>query len=263
MRLRPKDLQPDEQFAESPHSDQTGEPGKGSGSADTSITADSRGIDPPGSEPQDKRGHALEGRRKKDSLGSAARLTLGGGLFALMVFFIAMFLFGFRTYAITGGSMSGTIDRGALIVDRIVPVNSLKVDDIITFRPPGQRELVTHRIASVESSEGGQTVFRTKGDANETVDPWQFTLDSDRQARYVFHIPYLGYALLVFGAPLVRSALLGTLALLLVFSLFLSLWRQAGETPPHPSTVPADGVPSEPDDNPDDSRPPRRMDRRG
>jgi signal peptidase len=32
--------------------------------------------------------------------------------------------------------MTGTIDRGSLIFDKVVPAESLKVGDIITYTPP-------------------------------------------------------------------------------------------------------------------------------
>jgi len=161
-------------------------------------------------------------------MGRVARWSAATVLIAIIATAATMYLLGFRTYAITGGSMEGTIGRGALIVDRIVPVSSLQVGDVITYRPPGRSDLVTHRIISIDTETSAQTLFRTRGDANEAADPWTFTLDSDRQARYAFQIPYLGYALLIFGAPLIRSVLLGLLAMLLTLSIFLQLWRDAG-----------------------------------
>lgn len=169
-------------------------------------------------------------RMNRDRAGSLLR-GLAVTVFCLVIVAgLAMFLLGFRTYAITGGSMEGTIGKGALIVDRIVPVDALEVGDIITYRPPGEHDLVTHRIVSIDRETAAQPLFRTKGDANESADPWSFVLDGERQARYVFQIPYLGYVLLVFGSPLMRALLLGGLALLLTLSLFMRLWRQAGET---------------------------------
>lgn len=168
---------------------------------------------------------------KRDHLGAATRWLAVTGLCLVVVASVVMFLLGFRSYAITGGSMESTIAKGALIVDRIVPVSTLEVGDVITYRPPERSDLVTHRIISIDTETSSAPLFRTKGDANESVDPWTFTLDSDRQVRYVFQVPYVGYALLIFGSPLMRTLLLVGLALLLTFSLFLKLWRQAGELP--------------------------------
>src|SRR5690606_42009418 len=89
---------------------------------------------------------------------------------------LAPALLGYDRYVITGGSMSGTFERGTLVLERQVPVTALKAGDIITYRPPaesGVTELVTHRILSVteDSSAVGGLVFRTKGDANTSADP--------------------------------------------------------------------------------------------
>ena len=57
---------------------------------------------------------------------------------------------------------------------------------------------MTHRVVKItvageNSSHPGARIFRTKGDANEDVDAWQMVLDGPDQARYVRHLPYVGY----------------------------------------------------------------------
>ena len=37
-------------------------------------------------------------------------------------------------------------------------------------------------------------MFRTKGDANESADPWTFTLAKGEQARVKLGVPYVGFA---------------------------------------------------------------------
>ena len=80
-------------------------------------------------------------------------------------------LFGIQRYVIVSGSMTGTYDRGSVVFDQVVPVASLKVGDVITYRPPagaGPDHLVTHRIAAITADPSGGRVFRTKGDANRS-----------------------------------------------------------------------------------------------
>ena len=102
-------------------------------------------------------------------------------------------LLGLQRYVITGGSMTGTIPKGAVIYSRITPVGQLRVGDIITFHPPGYPTAVTHRITAIEAGPDGWPAFRTKGDFNQTADPWgPVTLNEPQQARYVFQIPLLG-----------------------------------------------------------------------
>ena len=119
------------------------------------------------------------------------------------------------------GSMGNTIPVGSLVVDRSVPAQSLNVGDIVSFQKPvGVRGIDTHRIAAIRRSNGHAT-YRTKGDANSSIDPW--TIEFARGAtanRVVVSIPHVGHVLLVLQRPLARMAMLAT-ALLLLFSTFL------------------------------------------
>ena len=73
--------------------------------------------------------------------------------------------------------MSGTYDKGSLVLDEVVPVADLEVGDVITYMPPTGDHLITHRIAWIGRGAGGARIFRTKGDANPVADPWTFKLD--------------------------------------------------------------------------------------
>lgn len=139
-------------------------------------------------------------------------------------------LLGLQRYVITGGSMTGTISKGSVIYARLTPVEALQVGDIITFHPPGCSTPVTHRIIGIEMGPEGVPAFRTKGDFNQTPDPWgAVTLNEPRQARHVFSVPWFGYLLAALGIRLVRVTLIGIPAVLIAASLLWSLWRQAGE----------------------------------
>jgi signal peptidase len=150
---------------------------------------------------------------------------LGIAVFAILV----PAVLGMQRYVITGVSMTGTIPKGSVAYAKLVPVADLRVGDVITFIPPGMASPVTHRIISIETAEDGELVFRTKGDFNRTADPWQMTLKDASQARYSFHVPYLGYVLAALTVKQVRMALIGLPALIIALSLIWSLWRQAGE----------------------------------
>jgi signal peptidase I len=142
-------------------------------------------------------------------------------------------LLGLQRYVITGGSMTGTYDRGALLYDRVVPTSSLRAGDVITYTPPpgsGPAGLVTHRIASIATGSDGRRVFRTKGDANAAADPWTFRLDNRTQARAAFHLPYVGFGLAALGDRRVRMVVIGVPALLLAISVLVDLWREAAAT---------------------------------
>jgi signal peptidase len=138
-------------------------------------------------------------------------------------------LLGMQRYVITGGSMTGTFSKGSVIYSRLTPTDQLKVGDIITFVPPGYSSSITHRIIGIDQGQTGERVYHTKGDFNAAADPWAVNLVQPEQARYVLHIPYVGYFLAALAIRQVRIVLIGLPALLIAVSLLWSLWGQAGE----------------------------------
>jgi signal peptidase len=137
--------------------------------------------------------------------------------------FIAPSALGLSRYVITGGSMSGSIERGAVVLAETVPVSQLAVGDVITYVPPadsGISTLVTHRIVSIDGS-----TFRTQGDANPDVDPWTFELTSSVQARVVADVPYVGWAFIALADRTTRMVVIGVPAALIAL---LSLRDLAG-----------------------------------
>ncbi len=139
---------------------------------------------------------------------------------------------GYQRYVIVSGSMTGTYDRGSIVFDKEVPVSGLKVGDAITYEPPpgaSSEKFVTHRIFRIQDNAQGERVFRTKGDANETADPWTFTLDKPDQAKVAFSVPYVGYALAALSIPTVRMLAIGLPAVLVALLILAGIWRDAGE----------------------------------
>ena len=139
-------------------------------------------------------------------------------------------LAGFERYVITGGSMSGTIDRGAIAYARPVPVADLRAGDVITYEPPrglGPGGKVTHRIVWTGRGANGTRAFRTKGDANAAADPWRFELPGRVQARVAVHVPYAGYAIAALGVRWVRMLVIGVPALVVAVAVLAGAWRDA------------------------------------
>ena len=159
-------------------------------------------------------------------------LVLAAGLLfgALLVLPAAL---GWQRYVIVSGSMTGTYDRGSLVLDEVVPVDSLERGDVITYKPPagsGPEGLVTHRIASITTDKSGQRVFRTKGDANAAADPWTFSLANREQARVRIGIPYAGFALAALSRRDVRMLVVGLPAALIALMTLAGLWRDTGRS---------------------------------
>src|SRR2546421_9900673 len=138
-----------------------------------------------------------------------AALAAGVALGALMLLPAAV---GYGRYVVTGGSMSGAYPRGSLVFDEEVPTASLRVGDVITYRPPpgaGPRGLVTHRMVWAGRARDGARAFRTKGDANPTPDPWRFELRGRTQAKAVFSVPLLGWPFAALAERRIRMVLIG------------------------------------------------------
>jgi signal peptidase len=173
-------------------------------------------------------------------LGSGAALAVTAAVAALA---LAPAALGLQRYVIVSGSMTGTYDRGTLVLDEVVPVAELRVGDVITYRPPRGAaidHLVTHRIASIGRDRPGTVVYRTKGDANPVADPWTFTLPGPSQARVRAGIPYAGYALAALSRRDVRLGVIALPAALIALASLLALWRRLGEE----AVRPAEGRPA-------------------
>jgi signal peptidase len=167
--------------------------------------------------------------RRAGRLASGAALAVAA-LCALLV--LAPALAGWERYAIVSGSMTGTYDRGSLVFAEVVPVADMRVGDVITYTPPADDHLVTHRIAWIGRDNAGARIFRTKGDANPVADPWTFQLDRPTQARVRFGVPYAGYALGALGRKDIRMVIIALPALLIAGVSLASLWRRLGEEAP-------------------------------
>lgn len=162
---------------------------------------------------------------------SAASLVGLAACFALAGVVVIPAALGYERYVVTSGSMTGSYDRGSIVYAESVPVASLRVGDVITYRPPGSagaHGLVTHRIVWAGTDPDGRRAFRTKGDANPVADPWRFTLDRPTQARAAFGIPYVGYGLSALAIREVRMLVIGLPALLIALAVLARLWAGAG-----------------------------------
>jgi signal peptidase I len=144
--------------------------------------------------------------RRIARLAGWATVIAGGLLLVVPV------LLGLDRYVITGASMSPTIERGSVVFAEDVPASELVVGDVITYVPPagsGTTQLVTHRIVDISVDGDGVRTFRTKGDANTSVDPWTFQLTAERQNRVRGSVPFVGHLLLLLASPRNRMLVIG------------------------------------------------------
>ncbi|MBS4753084.1 signal peptidase I [Nocardioides sp. zg-ZUI104] len=147
-------------------------------------------------------------RRTGSALGNLVLLVL----VLIPLAYIVPSAFGYERYVITGGSMSGTFEKGSLVFEEPVPVEELAVGDIITYLPPpdsGVQTLVTHRIVEMGSDENGRQVLITQGDANPDPDPWKFSLTADTQPVVRAAVPHVGWVLIAMADREIRMLSIG------------------------------------------------------
>ena len=142
--------------------------------------------------------------------------------------YLAPSLFGFERYVITGGSMSGTFEKGSIAFEKRVPVEDVKIGDVITYLPPadsGTNHLVTHRVISDKILPDGVRQLQTKGDANPDPDPWKFSLTESTQPVVRTTVPYAGWIFVGLADREVRMVVIGVPAALIALGSLLELAR--------------------------------------
>lgn len=137
----------------------------------------------------------------------------------LAVALVGVRVVGYTPYTILSGSMEPTYHVGSLIYVKKVDTSTLEVGDPITFAL-SEDTIATHRIVEVVPDEEDASVirFRTKGDANETVDG-ALVHYKNVLGKPVFTIPYLGYVADYIQHPpgMYTAIAAGVILLLLVF----------------------------------------------
>lgn len=135
-------------------------------------------------------------------------------------------LFGYRYYDVLTGSMTPTYHVGDLIFVKVTPAEQINVGDPVTFNP-GETDdsYLTHRvIEKIDDYQGtGVTCFRTRGDANDTDDP--FIIDETRMIGVVkLRIPFLGFVV-----QFVQYHYIMIIIFVVLFSVFFTLLRKLTE----------------------------------
>lgn len=108
----------------------------------------------------------------------------------LLVFSLFPIKGNYQVKIVQSGSMEPTIETGSIVI--IKPQTSYEVGNIITFGEDNRKAVpTTHRI--VESKTvNGDTVFKTKGDANNGPDFSEIS-QSKVIGKVLFSVPYLGF----------------------------------------------------------------------
>jgi len=154
-------------------------------------------------------------------------LALTAGVLGFLVLAVGPHVFGYRTAVMLTGSMTGTIDRGDIVVSVPRPADDVEVGDILTFQAPvADRHVETHRVVAVQHTGDGATEIRTQGDANSAPDPWRATISDDTVWETAYVVPKAGHVVQAVRSTVVRYGAVWV-ALGGVILLGLSLiWRQ-------------------------------------
>lgn len=137
---------------------------------------------------------------------------------ALAVLVVGVRLIGIKTYAVISGSMEPEYPVGSLLYVKQVDPDDLKVGDAITFLL-NEDTAATHRIVEIIYDEDDPSVirFRTKGDANDTVDG-DLVHSKNVIGKPIFSIPLLGYVAFFIQNPPGSYIAIGAAAILAVLA---------------------------------------------
>ncbi len=154
---------------------------------------------------------------------------LAVAVFALLA--VGPHVLGYRTMTMLTGSMAPMIEPGDVTVVTPVAVEDVTEGMVITYHQPiGNHSLVTHRVVEVQRDAAGSVTVRTKGDANEAIDPWTATLEGDTAYRVRAVVPELGHLIQALRTPVLTQVLLYGAPALLAGWLLLGIWRPTTDT---------------------------------
>lgn len=115
------------------------------------------------------------------------------GVTAIIMIAIVMLIsakFQYRAIIIATESMTGSLNKGDMIVYEAYDDQPLSEQDIVVFRQTEAR--IVHRVVLIERVDGANRYY-TKGDANDDLDDGYIT-DPSIEGVVLFKIPYVGYA---------------------------------------------------------------------
>ncbi|WP_262364244.1 signal peptidase I [Arthrobacter echini] len=163
-------------------------------------------------------------QRLASLLGTLLMIT---AIAAVLFFAIGPRFLGYQTATMLTGSMAPEIMPGDVVVTTLQPVSSIAVGDVISYHIPVEDHRVeTHRVVEVIRGTDGTTAVRTKGDANDSVDPWTATLEGDHVYEAGVVIPEVGSIIRALRTPVVSQLLVYGVPAVLVGGLLLMIWSR-------------------------------------
>ena len=145
------------------------------------------------------------------ALNLALTVTCGLAILIVLALTVGPRFMAYETFIVRSGSMEPTIHTGSLVFVQPVQPAAVKVGDVITYRRPEDPEItITHRVVAMSvpgSAPSAAPVFRTKGDANASMDPWEVQLQGIAW-RVTLSVPLAGYLFSFTQQPVGRALFL-------------------------------------------------------
>ncbi len=130
----------------------------------------------------------------------------------------------YKLLTVLSGSMEPAIHTGSIVI--VKPASDYKIGDVITFGPNTKTQTPTsHRIFDIKV-QGGQSVYITKGDANNGPDQKEIQ-KKDIIGKVFFDVPYAGYAVAGAQKPWGFAALIILPALIIIGDQAKKIWLEA------------------------------------
>ena len=106
-----------------------------------------------------------------------------------LVYFVSGY-FHYHAIVIASGSMETSISKGdVVIIEKTNDPESIELNEVIAYRY--EKIIVVHRLVK-KINVSGETIFYTKGDANQAIDNYKITKDMIIGTVNI-KIPYIGY----------------------------------------------------------------------
>lgn len=148
---------------------------------------------------------------------------------------------GYRTSTMLTGSMAPVIMPGDVVVTAPRPAADIQVGDVISYQIPIEDHRVeTHRVTEVNHEKDGSIAIRTKGDANDNVDPWTAVLQEDTVWEMQAVVPKLGTVIRAMRSPIVSNGLKWVAVAGLILLGLTSIWSRSDDEDPETATATTD-----------------------
>lgn len=124
---------------------------------------------------------------------------------------------------VLSGSMEPAIHTGSVVITK--PVTDYKIEDIITFGPVTKTQTpTTHRINDIKV-QGGEPIYITKGDANESPDTREI-VRNDIIGKVLFSVPFVGYAVDFAKQPIGFILIIVIPAVIIIYDEIKKMWKE-------------------------------------